>query len=161
MTWSNNNQNSKLVYSHLEPNTMNFRITAILIKQNSKFVRNPKCWKWNSSAVDNSWRLALLEYGKDWLVQNQDNVTEVEIGSWCWQSSVTVKQHYNAHQCAVSKVDTLPNMLLHVARMQNTDKQTTVKPLQPTTSTYRPLPYIDLVFKRSPIQCHCNDILTP
>ena len=26
----------------------------------------------------------LLEYGKDWLAQCQDNVTDWDIRSWCW-----------------------------------------------------------------------------
>ena len=61
----------------------------------------------------------LLGYGKDWLAQCQDNVTEWDIRSWCWRSGllVLVGQHYESHyECALSQVDTHPDMTLDVAR---------------------------------------------
>ena len=33
---------------------------------------------------------ALLEKGKDWLAQHQDNVIEWDIGSWCWRPGLPV-----------------------------------------------------------------------
>ena len=36
----------------------------------------------------------LLEYGKDWLAQCQDNVTEWDIGAWYQQPDFRVWQHY-------------------------------------------------------------------
>ena len=47
-----------------------------------------------SLVLNLTWCLALLGYGKDWLAQYHDNVTEWEIASWCWQPGVTVGQHY-------------------------------------------------------------------
>ena len=40
-----------------------------------------------------AWREALLGYGKDWLGQCQDNVTEWDIGQWYWQPDFPVGQH--------------------------------------------------------------------
>ena len=37
---------------------------------------------------------ALLGYGKDWLAQCQDNVTDWGITSWCWRPGFPVGQHY-------------------------------------------------------------------
>ena len=45
-----------------------------------------------------AWCLALLRYGEDWLVQCQVNVTEWEIGSWCWWSPLLVEQHLSHHE---------------------------------------------------------------
>ena len=36
----------------------------------------------------------LICYGKDWLVQCQDNVTGWDIGSWCWWPSFAMGQYY-------------------------------------------------------------------
>ena len=36
----------------------------------------------------------LLGYGKDWLAQYEDNVTERDIELWCWQSDFPMGQHY-------------------------------------------------------------------
>ena len=41
-----------------------------------------------------TWNLALLGYNKNWLSQNQDNVTVLEIGSLCWRPGLPVEQHY-------------------------------------------------------------------
>ena len=37
---------------------------------------------------------ALLEQGKGWSAQCQDNATEWDIRSWCQLSGVPVRQHY-------------------------------------------------------------------
>ena len=41
-----------------------------------------------------AWRLELLRYGKDWLAQCQDKVTESDNRSWCLRPGVPVRQHY-------------------------------------------------------------------
>ena len=45
-----------------------------------------------------AWRSA-LGYSKDWLAQCQDNVTEWDNRSWCWQPGVPVRQHYKIAMC--------------------------------------------------------------
>ena len=41
-----------------------------------------------------AWRLALIGWGMDWLGQDQDNVTEWEIGSWCKHPRLQWGQHH-------------------------------------------------------------------
>ena len=41
-----------------------------------------------------AWCSALLVYGKDWLAQCKDNVTQWDIGSWCCQPDFPVGQYY-------------------------------------------------------------------
>ena len=42
-----------------------------------------------------AWYSPLLGYGRDWLAQYHDNVTEWEIGSWCRRlDPLVVSQHY-------------------------------------------------------------------
>ena len=62
-----------------------------------------RCFQTLSSQTNNlkidtcrllAWRSALLGSGKDWLAQCQDNATEWDSRSWCWQSDVPVRQHY-------------------------------------------------------------------
>ena len=36
---------------------------------------------------------ALIGYGKDWFVRDYRNVTEWDIGLWCWQFCLLVEQH--------------------------------------------------------------------
>ena len=42
----------------------------------------------------------LIGQGKDWLAQDQDNVTEWDIKSWYWRSGFPVGQHYEIAMCA-------------------------------------------------------------
>ena len=41
-----------------------------------------------------AWHSTLLGWGKDWLVQCQNNVTEWDSRSWCWWPGVPVTQYY-------------------------------------------------------------------
>ena len=41
-----------------------------------------------------SWRLALIEEGKDWFIQYKDIVTGWDIGSSHWKPDFSVGQHY-------------------------------------------------------------------
>ena len=56
-----------------------------------------------------TWCLALLRYGKDWLAQCQDNMTEWDITSWCWWPSFPVEQHYKV----VSSHKSVPILIWH------------------------------------------------
>ena len=62
------------------------------------------------------WCSALLEYGKDWLAQCQNNVTGWNIRTWCWQHDFPVRQHYkftmSAHCHKSVPVMIWPEMLL-------------------------------------------------
>ena len=46
-----------------------------------------------------AWHLTLIGYGKDWLVQYEDNVTEWDIGSWYHWPDVPLEEH---HKVAMS-----------------------------------------------------------
>ena len=63
-------------------------------------------------------RSALLGYEKDWLVQCQNNVTEWDIRSWCWQPGLPVFQHYEIMMNVQSQVGTHPgpDMTFDIAR---------------------------------------------
>ena len=41
-----------------------------------------------------AWCLALIGYGKNWLVWCNNNVTEWDIGLWCQQPDIPMVQHY-------------------------------------------------------------------
>ena len=41
-----------------------------------------------------AWHSALIGYDKNWLAQYLDNVTGLDIGSWCPRFSLLVGQHY-------------------------------------------------------------------
>ena len=41
-----------------------------------------------------AWRLVLIGYDNDWLVQYKDNVTEWDTGLLCWLTGLSVEQHY-------------------------------------------------------------------
>ena len=50
--------------------------------------------QWPTKLVLGTSCSVLQGYGKDWLSQCQDNVTEWEIGSWCWRLGFPIRQHY-------------------------------------------------------------------
>ena len=57
----------------------------------------------------------LLEQGKNWLTQGQDNVTEWDIKSWCCRHDLPTL--YSCHGCTPSQVGTDPDMTLDGARL--------------------------------------------
>ena len=70
----------------------------------------PKTYKIDTCRIL-TWCSAVIGYGKDWLVQYQDNVTEWDIRSWLSHNEYTLSQ-----------VSTSPDMTLDVTRTYN--KQT-------------------------------------
>ena len=57
---------------------------------------------------------------KDWLAQCQDIASVWDIPSWCWQSGITVVQHYKIDmKCTTSPISTRPGVTFVVARPQN------------------------------------------
>ena len=77
----------------------------------------------NAFNIDNyrflAWHSALLGWGKDWLVQDRDNVIERDNSLWCWQPGVQVRQHYNV----AMSVHCHKSVTLDAARTYN-NKQT-------------------------------------
>ena len=71
------------------------------------------------------WYSALKGWGKDWLAQYQENVTEWDIGLLVLAAWFPVGQHYKVTMSVQSQVDTTPDMTLDVTRMYNTNNHLT------------------------------------
>ena len=66
------------------------------------------------------------------MAQCQNNVTEWDIGQWCWWPGFAVGQHYKVTMTALSQVGAHLDVTLDVAMMENNNKQVTTNSPTPT-----------------------------
>ena len=91
-----------IIYITIEPDRMAECVERLCPVLGDQGIRTHGFQPWSSLTNDVkidiccflAWCLALLGYGKDWLAQWQDNVTEKDIRSWCQESGLAVEHHY-------------------------------------------------------------------